>query len=194
MQQIMVDRLIVGESKIVTIDRSQPFSTKFIGSRGWTIWRGSSDNNGHKGKEDQDICSLAITKLDLSKVLFKTMLKLNSEKCINGEERQRRLRQAGHIRLDAMIFWTLWNNKLLIPKKWKEKINGNTRYIFFDGTVLRNPSGFRNILYLYWDHGQWNWHCFWLGSDFNANYPSAVLASSVRNEISNEVSIQELCA
>jgi hypothetical protein len=104
------------------------------------------------------------------------MLK-SGESVVNGEEKQKRLAQAGHIRLDAGIFWFLWNNQHLIPASWKEKINGNTRYIYFDGTVLRGSNGSRCVLFLFWDGGQWLWGCYWLDFGWHANDPSAVLAS-----------------
>ncbi|MFY9492863.1 MAG: hypothetical protein WAP55_00005, partial [Minisyncoccia bacterium] len=94
-----------------------------------------------------------------------------------GTERIRRLKAANHIRLDAQIFQTLWENKHRIPEGWKEKINGNITYICFDGTSLRSPDGFRYALCLDWDEGGWYWCRFWLGDGWSANDPSAVLAS-----------------
>jgi hypothetical protein len=75
------------------------------------------------------------------------------------------------------IFLTLWENQHLIPESWKEKVNGNTRYIFFDGTVLRRSDGDRYVLYLYWGDGQWRWHVRWLVYGWDGNRPSAALAS-----------------
>ena len=43
-------------------------------------------------------------------------------------------------------------------------------------TILLNPDGNRNVLYLYWNDGKWNWNYNWLDNDWNANNPSAVLA------------------
>jgi hypothetical protein len=47
-----------------------------------------------------------------------------------------------------------------------------TSYMF-----LRNPNGNRYVLYLYWNDGKWNWNVNWLDNDWNANNPSAVLAT-----------------
>lgn len=44
-------------------------------------------------------------------------------------------------------------------------------------TILRNSNGNRYVLYLYWDGGEWYWHYFWLDNKWNANNPSAVLAT-----------------
>lgn len=46
-------------------------------------------------------------------------------------------------------------------------------------TLLRNPNGNRNVLYLYrQDDGSWNWNYNWVDNDnWNAGYPAAVLAT-----------------
>ncbi len=169
--------IIIGQShnlvSIIHIDRSKPFNPSFVG-KGWTIWKGPVDGNGLEGPEDQDECSLALTKLDLMKVQFETTLK-KGEGYVNGEEKYKRLKKTGYIRLDAKIFQTLWENKTLILKSWKK---GYTNYITFDGTVLRSPYGKRYVMYLMdWDYGEWNWYYDWLGYDLGAHDSSAVLAS-----------------
>lgn len=161
---------------ILHINRSTPFApASFIGD-GWTIWKGPADGNGLEGEEEYDTRSTALTELDLTKVKLVTMLK-SGETSITGEERLKRLKEAGHIRLDAKIFQTLWENKPLIPESWKEKINGNTKFVSFDGTVLRSSGGDRCILYLYWLGDKWHWLYDWLVNDWYASHPSAVLAS-----------------
>lgn len=150
--------------KVIMINRFKLFNpAKFIG-KGWTI-------------EEQDERSLALTEIDLSKVKFETCLQ-EGETNIQGEEKLKRLKQADHIRLDAHFFLTLWKNKHLIPESWKEKTNGNTTFIFFDGTVLRGPGGRRYVLCLCWRDGRWDWRCYWLGDVWFAYGPSAVLASN----------------
>ena len=46
-------------------------------------------------------------------------------------------------------------------------------------TLLQNPNGNRNVLYLYrQDDGSWNWNYNWVDNDnWNASNPSAVLAT-----------------
>jgi len=147
---------------ILVIDRTTPFNpAEFIGS-GWTI-----------EIEEEDERSLALTEVDFSKIRLETMLK-KGETSINGEEKLKRLKEAGHIRLDAKVFQTLWKDKTLIPESWKKKMNGNTTYIFFDGTILRIPSSGRCVLCLCWDDGGWRWGCYWLGDDWGGCGPSAV--------------------
>jgi len=168
-------KVLVGEPKVITINRGRFNPAEFIGS-GWTIWKGPADGTGLDGDEEQDTRSTALTELDLIKVQQVTMLK-SGENVVNGEERLKRLKKDGRIRLDAEVFLTLWQNQLLIPESWKEKINGNTRYIFFDGTVLRYSLGNRCVLCLYWVGGRWRWRVRWLDVDWFAGDPSAVLAS-----------------
>jgi hypothetical protein len=156
-------RVIVGDPKVILINRSTPFNpTKFIGT-GWTI-------------EEQDERSIALTEVDLTAIRFESMLK-EGETLVNGEDKLTRLKDAGHIRLDAKILETLWDNQHLIPAKWKEQTNGNTTFIFFDGTVFRSPRGRRYVLCLYWFGGQWGWDYDRLGLGWLVVSPSAVLAS-----------------
>ena len=153
----------VEESIMIKIDRTEPFNLAQFMVQGSSI-------------EEQDERALVITEVDLSKIRLETTLK-PGETPVIGEERLKRLKKAGHIRLDAKVFQTLWENQSLIPEKWKEKTNGNTTYIFFDGTVLRHPSGRRYALCLDWGVGEWYWDDRWLDDDFDASNPSAVLAS-----------------
>jgi hypothetical protein len=151
------------KSGVITIDRTTPFDpVAFIGE-GWKI-------------EEEDERSLALTEVDLTAVRFETMLK-DRETYVKGETKLERLKKAGHVRLDAKVFQRLWENQYLIPEHWKEKTNGNTTYIFFDGTVLRDSNGNRYVLYLYWRGGAWDWGVRWLGDGWGVRGPSAVLAS-----------------
>lgn len=157
-------RVLIGEPKVVAINHNRFNPKKFIGDD-WSILN-----------DEMDARSIALTELDLTKVQQVTMLK-DGETSIKGEEKLKRLKESGYIRLDADIFYTLWTNQHLIPESWKEKVNGNTRYIFFDGTVLRVSDGYRCVLCLDWYLGQWRWDVGWLGHDWDASDPSAVLAS-----------------
>lgn len=159
-------KLIMGEPKVIPIDRSTPFDpVSFIGA-GWKI-------------VEEDERSLVLTEVNLSAVRFETKLK-SRETSIKGEERLRRLKTDGDTRLDAKVFQTLWENQHLIPEKWKEKTNGNTTFIHFDGTELRDAHGLRYVLSLCWDettNATWDWYVIWLGSGWGVDYPSAILAS-----------------
>lgn len=125
------------------IIQAAPFDpVKFL-SEGWSI------------EPDQDEQSLALTEVDLSKVRLETSLKAK-ETSIIGEEKIKREKKHKFIRLDARFFMALWNDQKKIPEAWKEKTNGNTTYICFTGTPLRDPYGNRYVLYLCWFGGQWS--------------------------------------
>jgi hypothetical protein len=146
----------------ITIDRSRPFdAANFIGP-GWTI-------------EEQDERALVLAEVDLNKIRLDTCLN-QGEVYITGEQKLRRLKQAGQIRLDAKVFQTLWQNRHSIPESLKELTNGNTTFVCFDGTVLRDPGDNRSVLCLWWQSGEWDWRCSWLDDDWFVDNPSAVLA------------------
>ena len=150
-------------SSIIKIDRAHPFDpVNFLGGD-WSI-------------AEEDERSLALTEVDLTKVRLETTLRAG-ETSVKGEERLKRLKKAGYIRLDAKVFRAFWEDKALIPEEWKQKTNGNVTRIYFDGTVLRDPRGDRDVLSLYWRDGQWLWSAYWLGRGWSALSPSAVLAS-----------------
>ena len=151
------------ENFLVRISRTFD-PVKFLGE-GWSIV-----------EEETDKRSAALTEFRINDICFGTMLK-GREASITGEERLRRLKEADFVRLDADTFLTFWENKSLIPKSWKEKVNGNTRFIFFDGTVLRNLNDYRCVLHLCWYDGEWHWSCHWLNLDCGSGDLSAVLAS-----------------
>lgn len=156
-------RVIIGEPRIAKIDRTKSFNpAEFIGN-GWTI-------------EEQDERSLALAEVDIAAIRFETMFN-DGETRITGEEKLKRLKSAGYVRLDAKVFQTFWENQYLIPERFKEKTNGNTTFVFFDGSVFRSPYGSRSVLFLFWIDSRWNWRYAWLADDLNANNPSAVLAS-----------------
>jgi len=155
-------KIIVGE-QVITIDRSKPFNPAEFISKGWTI-------------DEEDEHSLVLTQVNLADVRLEHMLK-KDESRIKGEERLRRLKSTDYVRLDAKIFQTLWENQALIPEIWKQRTDGNTTFIFFDGSILRSPDGNRYVLYLCWNDDRWLWRCRWLERDWAVHDPSAVLAS-----------------
>lgn len=110
---------------------------------------------------------------DYSKVKLSTDW-LEGKSSIDGETRRTRITaDTASTPLNADHFLDLWNNKEKIPEEWK-KVKG---VVTFDGDVLRSASGDRFVLCLYWHGGEWRWSCSWLGREWSANDPSAVLAS-----------------
>lgn len=131
-------RLVVVEPKIIPIDRSTPLNPEKLLGKGWTIWRGPSDGNGLEGEEEQDKRSLAITKLDLSKIQLVTTLR-KGENVVNGEENLRRLREANHICLDAGVFQTFWKNQALTKPLFKELTERRHRPRLLQGDDASRP-------------------------------------------------------
>ena len=155
--------MIVGEPRIIPIDRSVSFDPVKLLGQGWTV-------------DEQDERSLSLNQVDLTRVRLEHMLE-KDESWIKGEEKLKRLKKAGNIRLDAKVFQTLWENKALIPASWEKKTKGYTTFILFDGTILRYSGGYRYVLALYWVDDRWNWGYDWLENGQNVGGLSAVLAS-----------------
>ena len=82
--------------------------------------------------------------------------------------------------LNANVLDYLLANPHLIPEDWKKDGQGNTRYIFFWGTVYRNSHGNLYVRYLCWDDDGWRWSYRWLAYSWDGNYPAAVRAVELR--------------
>ena len=79
--------------------------------------------------------------------------------------------------LNANLLDHLLKNPHLIPEAWKKDENGNTRYIFFWGTIYRDADGSIYVCYLYWNGVGWGWLFLWLAYDFGVSNLAAVSAS-----------------
>jgi hypothetical protein len=111
--------------------------------------------------------------IDPKDVVFKNMHR-PCEMVLNGEKRLRRHREAGNLCLTADHFFCFWKKREQLPEEWKQTEAGETRYIYFDATILRGPGGDRFALYLCWLGGAWRWDYVWLGRDFYSQSQSAV--------------------
>lgn len=151
-------------NNVISILRGRFNPAKFIG-KGWGIIADKTDRR-----------SLALTEVDPAEVQLVTMLK-DGESRMTGERKLRRLETSNYIRLDIDIFFTIWHNQRLIPESWKEKVNGNTRYIFFDGTILKHQDNNSSVLCLYWMDGAWHWSVYRLTCFWSDNGLSAVLVA-----------------
>ncbi len=98
------------------------------------------------------------------------------ETTITGEQHLARLKESGRVRLSANQFIALWENNNRIPESWKEGVDGNIRYIYFDGTVLRGDGNNRYVLCLYRENYKWNWTVKALNNIRHLNDLSAVMA------------------
>ncbi len=143
----------LSKTKLIKLDI---FNPSFLGE-GWSI---ESDNG--------------LKKIDLSDVSLQSTLK-NGENYIAGEENIIRLK---NFPLNASAFKYFWEHQDKIPKEWGEKKDGDIQFIFFDGTILRGPSGYRDALYFCLSNdGNWHWNTRRLSYRRNVNFLSAVLAS-----------------
>jgi len=79
--------------------------------------------------------------------------------------------------LNANVLDYLREHPQLIPDAWKQDEQGNTRYIFFWGTVYRYSDGDLCVRYLSWNDGAWSWSDDWLGIGWCDDDPAAVSAS-----------------
>ena len=103
-----------------------------------------------------------------------------SERQINGKSMkgyELRDELTGKPVLNANELDALYDNPHLIPEDWKRDEKGNIRFIFFWGTIYRNPDTVNlYVRYLYFNVGTWNRFYNWLGNDWHGRSP-AVLAS-----------------
>lgn len=154
--------VIKGPSTLI-VDRSKPFDpVKFIGS-GWSI-------------VEEDPAALKLTEIDFSKVCFESGLK-EGESVIDGEEKLKRLKALGEVRLDAKFGHTLYEEKNQATLRFLYDTYGVT-WMEFAGTVLRNSGGHRYFLYLdRGGDGSWSWYCYWLVTDRSRDSVSPLLAS-----------------
>lgn len=108
-----------------------------------TINRFANGYDGHYGYrisyDEVDVRSMSLIDIDLTKVQLVTMLTEGEEE-LSKEENFRRLKESGHILLDADIIGTLLGkNEYRIPESWKGVVDHWTRYfINFYGTPLRD--------------------------------------------------------
>jgi hypothetical protein len=189
-------------SSVIQIDRSVPFDpVSFFNNKvfsykpppenaskeekerippgeGFSIWRGPANGDGLIGEEEQDARSLALDKIDFSRIVLNACKK---DERVTREERARRLRKDGLILPDAKIVEVIFENKENLPDEWKEKVDGSTQFIFFEGTTIRGQAGTRNVLFIYfgrlWNEGIWHCNCGSISDSCFVSSPSAVIAA-----------------
>ncbi len=96
-------------------------------------------------------------------------------KSIEGNKLRKEL--ADEMVFNANLLDYLLDNPHLIPEDWKVDEKGETRYIYFWGTVYRDSGGGLCVRYLCFFGGHWRQGNDWLGSNFDGLDPSAVSAS-----------------
>lgn len=114
--------------------------------------------------------------VDGRKVILHLSKRQQGSKWIKGYELRDEL--SGKPVLNANILDALYENPHLIPEDWKRDEKGNVRYIFFWGTIFRDPGTVSlYVRYLCFHGGSWGRDYFWLGFDWSDRDPAALLAS-----------------
>jgi len=128
--------------------------------------------------EDRDERSATLKEVDITKAKFVSCLR-DGETLIRGEEKLRRLKENGDIRLGATLFMGLWKDyqsdkeNSVLECAYQAGIIGD--YIDFFGNILLGPSGSRRVLSLYRHfYGKWDWLVHWLGGVWGVRHLSAV--------------------
>lgn len=89
---------------------------------------------------------------------------------IRGDKLREHLKAKTVLNADLLDY--LLKNPTLIPEDWKGK------FVFFWGTIYRDPDGRLYVRYLRWGGGQWRWVYRWLGGGWDSDDPAAVRASN----------------
>ena len=113
--------------------------------------------------------------VDGKKIVLHLSKRQRNGKRLKGYELREEL--TGKLVLNANILDALLHNRHLILEDWKKDENGNTRYIFFWGTIYRNSGGGLYVRYLYFSGGEWYSDYDWLDYAWHSIDPSAVRAS-----------------
>jgi len=163
--QLLGEGVVLAPEKLV-LDCTHPLDPiQFLGD-GWKM-------------DEQDEQALTLTEVDFSQCLFETCLK-EDETCITGEEKLKRLKEAGHVRLGGNHFLALWQDyQTHKESNVLEKLAARgTTYLDFFGLILRSPGGDRYVLCLDRDGDEWYWFYYWLGDDWDGRYFSVVSPAS----------------
>ncbi len=112
---------------------------------------------------------------DPSKVSLYLSKGQEGDKYIVGNDLRKEL--AKKPTMNANVLDYLLKNPHLIPEEWKKDDRGNTRYIFFWGTVYRDSGDRLYVRCLCWRGGAWDWNYYWLGYVFHGYNPAALRAS-----------------
>lgn len=116
-------------------------------------------------------------KWDAAQVAFHLSSGQKGDKYIEGNKLRKELADKGIPVLNANVLDYLLANPHLIPEEWKKDGKGNTRYIFFWGTIYCRRDGSLYVRCLYWHGGGWDWGSDWLDRVWGSYGPAAVRAS-----------------
>ncbi len=113
--------------------------------------------------------------VDGKKVVLHLSKKQQNGKTIKGHDLREEL--TGKKVLNACMLDYLLANPHFIPENWKKDEKGNTRYIFFWGTIFRSSNGSLHVRFLFFLDGNWQSLYYWLVNVWGGARPVALLAS-----------------
>jgi hypothetical protein len=116
--------------------------------------------------------------IDGKKVVLHLSERQMGDKRIVGHELRKELENGELVLLNSNVLDYLYDHPELFPEHWKKDEKGETRFIYFWGSIFRDPSfGYLCVRFLFWDVGGLNRCCSWLGDDWIRQSPSASVAS-----------------
>lgn len=116
--------------------------------------------------------------IDGKKVILHLSERQTSDKVVKGHELRKELEDGELVLLNSNVLDYLYDHPELFPEHWKKDENGETRYVFFWGSIFRYPSGGHLFVRcLSWRDGGLSRACRWLGSGWDRQEPSASVAS-----------------
>ena len=116
--------------------------------------------------------------IDGKKVVLYLSEGQKGDKRIVGHELRQELESGEQVLLNSNVLDYLYDHPELFPEHWKKDENGVTRYLFFWGSIFRDPAfGYLYARYLSWDVGGLYRNYDWLDGGWLRQDPSASLAS-----------------
>jgi len=117
--------------------------------------------------------------IDSKKIVLHLSERQKGDGRIQGHELRKELEDGSLVILNSNVLDYLYDHPELFPEHWKKDENGETRSIYFWGSIFRDPSdGNLCVRCLYWDDsGPYRDHG-WLDVDWSRQGPSASVASN----------------
>jgi len=174
-----VDRFLRGIVKITilkhTVDSGAQLRLPFDNAE---VVKHDSEINGKKVVEIE-LRSDDNLYIDGKKVSLHLSERQMGDKRIVGHELRKELEGGDQVLLNSNVLDYLYDHPELFPEHWKKDDTGETRYIFFWGSIFRLPSrGSLCVRCLCWDGGGLFRFDRWLDYDWGRQGPSASVASN----------------
>jgi hypothetical protein len=145
-------------------------------------------NNAEVVKHESEINGKKIVEIELrsdddlyidgKKVVLHLSERQKGDKKIVGNELRQELESGEQVLLNSNVLDYIFDHPELSPEHWKKDENGNIRFIYFWGSIFRNPSsGSLCVRCLYWYGDSLDRVCGWLCSGWGRQDPSASVAS-----------------